>query len=50
MAGIGTTILKQTGKYRVGDEDTVLRTVVVPSIVEAVDYILQHPAGGVAPE
>jgi HAD superfamily hydrolase (TIGR01458 family) len=44
MAGIGTTILVQTGKYRLGDEEKVAPTVVVPSIVEAVEYILHHAA------
>lgn len=42
-AGIGTRILVQTGKYRPGDESKVpanVATATVPSIVEAVDYIL----------
>lgn len=42
-AGIGTRILVQTGKYRQGDETKVPASVVtatVPSIVEAVEYIL----------
>ncbi|KAI2508643.1 haloacid dehalogenase-like hydrolase [Fragilaria crotonensis] len=48
MAGIGTTILVQTGKYRLGDEQKVAPTVVVPSIVEAVEFILHHSAAGAA--
>jgi HAD superfamily hydrolase (TIGR01458 family) len=44
-AGIGTTILVQTGKYQEGDEGKIAPTLVVPSIVEAVDYILQHVCG-----
>lgn len=46
QAGIGHTVLVQTGKYRAGDEHkldlSAQPTVVVPSIVEAVDYILQQ--------
>lgn len=45
LAGIGTTILVQTGKYRVGDEAKVTPTVVVASVVEAVEYILSDFAG-----
>ena len=45
-AGIGTTILVKTGKYRDGDEtklgDGVAPTVTCDSIVEAVDYILRN--------
>ena len=42
-AGIQTTILVRTGKYRQGDEDTGPRspTKVCNSIVEAVDFILE---------
>ena len=43
-AGIGTTILVQTGKYRDGDECKVSNdppTCTCPSIVDAVNYILQ---------
>jgi HAD superfamily hydrolase (TIGR01458 family) len=42
QAGVGTTILVQTGKYREGDEEKAQPTVVVQSIVEAVEYILEH--------
>jgi HAD superfamily hydrolase (TIGR01458 family) len=45
QAGIGTTILVQTGKYRMGDESKCAPTIMVPSIVEAVDYILSHSQG-----
>jgi len=43
-AGVGTTILVQTGKYQAGDEHKApTESIVVPSIVQAVDYILlQH--------
>lgn len=42
-AGIGMTILVQTGKYQDGDESKAPEgSGTVPSIVEAVDYILQH--------
>jgi ribonucleotide monophosphatase NagD (HAD superfamily) len=45
-AGIETTaILVQTGKYQGGDEGKIAPALVVPSVVEAVDYILQHIAG-----
>jgi HAD superfamily hydrolase (TIGR01458 family) len=45
-AGMGTTILVQTGKYRPGDEAKLpehnqSRFLVCPSIVEAVEHILQ---------
>jgi HAD superfamily hydrolase (TIGR01458 family) len=42
-AGIGTSILVQTGKYRSGDEDTLENapTITCPSFIEAVDFILQ---------
>ena len=44
-AGVGHTILVQTGKYQVGDDiKAPFHAQVVPSIVEAVDYILQHKA------
>jgi ribonucleotide monophosphatase NagD (HAD superfamily) len=41
-AGIGTSILVQTGKYRSGDEDTLENTptITCPSFIEAVDFIL----------
>lgn len=42
--GFGTNILVKTGKYKAGDEEKGACTVAVPSIVEAVDYILQHVA------
>jgi len=42
QAGMGTTVLVQTGKYAPGDEAQVPPTRVVPSIVEAVDYILEQ--------
>lgn len=42
-AGIGTTILVQTGKYQPHDDEKAPSSArVVPSIVEAVDYILEH--------
>jgi HAD superfamily hydrolase (TIGR01458 family) len=41
-AGIGTTILVQTGKYQPQDDEKSPSARVVPSIVEAVDYILEH--------
>ena len=41
-AGIGATILVQTGKYQPHDDEKAPTAVVVPSIVEAVDYILEH--------
>ena len=56
-AGIGTTLLVQTGKYRPGDEHRTktsntattdataqVPTKTVPSIVEAIDYVLQNLA------
>jgi HAD superfamily hydrolase (TIGR01458 family) len=39
-AGIGTTILVRTGKYRTGDEEKSAPTAICDSIVQAVDYIL----------
>jgi hypothetical protein len=39
-AGIGTTILVRTGKYRTGDEQKSAPTAICDSIVQAVDYIL----------
>jgi ribonucleotide monophosphatase NagD (HAD superfamily) len=54
-AGIGHQILVQTGKYQKGDEDRCrcgnnnndddAGFVMAPSIVQAVDYILDHVAG-----
>jgi ribonucleotide monophosphatase NagD (HAD superfamily) len=41
-AGIGTTILVQTGKYQRRDSEKAQNALVVPSIVEAVNYILEH--------
>ena len=48
-AGIGTTVLVQTGKYQEGDEtkmheggEPITPTAVVPSIVQAVDFILNE--------
>ena len=45
-AGIGTTVLVQTGKYRTGDETTIgfPPTKTVPSIVQAVDHIINKMA------
>ena len=40
-AGIGTTLLVRTGKYRTGDEHKAKPTAVVSSIVDAVEYILE---------
>lgn len=40
-AGIGTTLLVRTGKYRTGDEYKTKPTAVVSSIVDAVEYILE---------
>jgi HAD superfamily hydrolase (TIGR01458 family) len=43
---VGTSVLVQTGKYRAGDEekmnqhDSAFHFLVLPSIVEAIDYIL----------
>jgi HAD superfamily hydrolase (TIGR01458 family) len=41
-AGIGTAILVTTGKYQPSDREKARHARVVPSIVEAVDYILEH--------
>jgi HAD superfamily hydrolase (TIGR01458 family) len=41
-AEIGTTILVQTGKYQQCDKEKAQTALVVPSIVEAVDYILEN--------
>ena len=42
-AGVGTTILVQTGKYQDGDEEKSPKdSITVPSIVEAVEYILRN--------
>jgi len=48
-AGIGHAILVRTGKYLSGDEDKLAptlkcTTLVLDSIVEAVDYILYNSA------
>lgn len=44
--GVGTTLLVKTGKYMDGDKLTVEPTKVLPSIVEAVDYILENLLAG----